>query len=72
VLLNTNRQLGNYEVDKDLAMKWQEMGFEGQSQYNHRFEAGDYGVQGAGQGSARKSRDEDVEMGEDGEDEEEA
>jgi hypothetical protein len=77
VLLSTNRQLsreGNYDVDKELAMKWQEMGPDGQSRYHHRFESGDYGVQGAAPDSASKSRDtrdEDVEMGEDGEDEEE-
>jgi non-histone protein 10 len=62
---------GNHDVDKELAMKWRDMGFEGQHPYYQRLETGDL----EGSGSAKKgqdARDEDVEMGEDGEDEEEA
>ncbi len=77
VLLGAHTQLsseGNYDVDKELATKWQEMGNEGRSQYHHRFESGDYGVQASEPRSVSKSRDrrdEDVDMGEEGEDEEE-
>lgn len=81
VLLAANRQLareGTYDVDKELAIRWQELGSDGQSQYHHRFETGDYG-EGHQQGSlptalyAQKvqGRDEDVEMVDEGEDEEE-
>lgn len=61
---------GNHDVDKELAIKWQDMGFEGQNSYYQRIDSGDLGPPG----SAKKgldTRDEDVEMGEDGEDEEE-
>ncbi len=60
---------GSYDVDKDLAIKWRDMGFEGQNPYYQRFDSGDLGAPG----SVKKepnTRDEDVEMGEDGEDEE--
>jgi hypothetical protein len=60
----------NCDVDKELAMKWREMGFEGQNPYHLRFETGDLGVPGSVK-TGRDTRDEDVEMGEDGEDEEE-
>jgi hypothetical protein len=61
---------GNHDVDKELATKWQNMGFEGQNPYRQRFDSGDLGPPG----SVKKgldTRDEDIEMGEDGEDEEE-
>jgi hypothetical protein len=61
---------GNHDVDKELAIKWQNMGFEGQNPYRQRFDSGDLGPPG----SVKKgldTRDEDIEMGEDGEDEEE-
>ena len=61
---------GNFSVDKELATRWQEMGFEGQNPYHLRFESGDLGVPGSVK-QTRDARDEDVEMGEDGEDEEE-
>lgn len=59
----------NYDVDKELAIKWRDMGFDGQNSYYQRFGSSDLG----GPGSVKKgldTRDEDVEMGEDGEDEE--
>jgi hypothetical protein len=61
---------GSHDVDKELSIRWREMGFEGQNPYYQRFDSGDLG----GPNSVKKgldARDEDVEMGEDGEDEEE-
>jgi len=62
---------GNSSVDKELEIKWQEMGLEGQHPYQLRFESGDLGPVSGSIKQARDTRDEDVEMGEDGEDEEE-
>ncbi len=61
---------GTYEIDKELAVRWQDMGREGQNAYYQRFDAGDLGVSG-GATKGIDTRDEDVEMGEDGEDDEE-
>lgn len=78
LLETANRQLsrdGDFDIDKELAVKWKELGFDGQNHYINRFEAGDFGTQGSRPGSTKKSRgtgDEDVEMGEEGEDEEES
>jgi non-histone protein 10 len=59
------------EVDKELAIRWQEMGQEGQTPYFHRFQTGDFGFEGQRADSgAAKAGDEDVEMGEEGDDEE--
>jgi hypothetical protein len=62
---------GKFNVDKELSVKWQEMGFEGQNPYHLRFESGDLGPAPSSVKQAQDTRDEDVEMGEDGEDEEE-
>lgn len=60
---------GTYDVDKDLATKWQEMGREGQDPYHHRFETGNYTFnpgQAPPSSQTQENRPEDVEMGDEG------
>jgi hypothetical protein len=64
---------GTYDVDKDLATKWQEMGREGQNQYHHRFETGNYSFNSAPAppGSQTKERgQDDVSMADEGDEDE--
>jgi len=85
VLLVAHRKeikAGTYDVEQDMARKWQQLGPEGQSPYQKRLEKGqeyegyreavekDIGKY-VGEKETREA-EEDVEMGEDGEDDEEA
>ena len=73
VLQAANRQATKEEIDKELAMKWQEMGNEAQNPYFHRFETGYYGnqeSQPAASKDASATRQDDTEMGDYGDEDE--
>lgn len=66
--------VGSYDIDRELAIKWQELGPEGQEVYHRRFENGDYGSLEPQFSNAKRSLQtpvEDAVMGENGDDTEE-
>jgi hypothetical protein len=63
---------GKHDTEKVLATKWQSLGPEGQNEYYARFESGEYNVGSVTRRKSREIKDEDVEMGEEGEDEDES
>jgi hypothetical protein len=62
---------GKYDIDKALATKWQSLGLAGQSEYYSKYESGENNSRSETRKS-REIKDEDVEMGEEGEDEDES
>jgi hypothetical protein len=63
---------GKYDIDKALATKWRSLGPAGQNEYYSKFESGEYSGQSEARRKSREIKDEDVELGEEGEDEDES